>query len=268
MYSLNPGGKTMKTSRRRLFAAAALALFSLSMASGCSEEEAQAFFVSLNMRPDTSCELKVTGGQQAFISSGFLDLAVTNEYWMFPQFINGLTESNEVTGLGPEQLRLDNNTISLKGARVYYDIGDVGLGTLSPALELPQHQYIPMTGFVEADAEGLTAIQIVPPLVGEILRFAPKLQKRYSSAQMILRIVFEGKLLDGSLVKSNEFEYPVTVCNGCLISYGVAPSSCCDPAFWEDIPDAPCILGQDDGIDCRLCCATAATAAERQKCLP
>ena len=69
-----------------------------------------------------------------------------------------------------------------------------------------------------------------------------------------------GYTLGGDYVESDEFEFPVDICQGCLIRF--APQDV-DPAFkapncaaaqgsTTSLP-IPCNPGQDDTIDCSQC---------------
>jgi hypothetical protein len=71
---------------------------------------------------------------------------------------------------------------------------------------------------------------------------------------------------------TDEFQFPVDVCNGCLIQFTDAPGSpspnCLENASAATISDSvPCQIGQDIPIDCRLCptlpaCSGAAPGAD------
>jgi len=73
-----------------------------------------------------------------------------------------------------------------------------------------------------------------------------------------------GHTLGGTRVESNEYQFPVDICTGCLVSF---PSGVSSPLFPEPncantgtggsgATASPCIMGQDQYIDCRLCSAT------------
>jgi hypothetical protein len=72
---------------------------------------------------------------------------------------------------------------------------------------------------------------------------------------------FFGHTLGGQSVESNEFEFPVTVCYGCLVSFpadeqsGAAPSPNCGSAVSGSTTatTVPCVPGQDQAIDCAHC---------------
>jgi hypothetical protein len=70
-----------------------------------------------------------------------------------------------------------------------------------------------------------------------------------------------GRTLGGMSVESGEWRFPINVCYGCLV---VFPPEANDPKVMPQ-PNCglsavtgtsvvhPCIVGQDDTIDCRVC---------------
>ena len=252
---------------------------------GCTENEPQVLYIVGNQSVDTStqCKLQSTG-IVTFKPFGYLDVSLTNTYLLFPAMTTKLTDTTIVTGNGPSELVLDTSTIQILGARISYDLPidpltGTGLGfldnplapgtglTSSDPLESAglQDNFVFTTGTVDPETDALLALEAVPPYIGEILRAAPALQARYSSAQIIVHVTVEGKLMDGTKVVSNEFIYPLNVCNGCLVYFPVS-----DCSNLEGDPEiiVPCFPGQDDGLDCRLCYALAVTADDAHACFP
>ena len=72
---------------------------------------------------------------------------------------------------------------------------------------------------------------------------------------MLTYISFFGHTLDGRMAGSEEFVFPVDVCNGCLIQFRNDPNypipNCMGTAATQ-LPD-PCQLGEDVPIDCTMC---------------
>jgi len=67
-----------------------------------------------------------------------------------------------------------------------------------------------------------------------------------------------GKTLGGKDVTSNVFEYPITVCRGCLIRFDTDLSrepvpNCYASAVMSPGELAPCFYGQDVPVDCHFC---------------
>jgi hypothetical protein len=70
-----------------------------------------------------------------------------------------------------------------------------------------------------------------------------------------------GQTLGGQSVESNEFQFPIFVCNGCLVSFppGAKESKYCSSATASTTGSsssavkAPCVIGSDQVADCTLC---------------
>jgi hypothetical protein len=68
----------------------------------------------------------------------------------------------------------------------------------------------------------------------------------------------------GTEVLTQEFDFPITVCNGCLEfcppGLDLQPAvpgcqcNCAAAGAGVDLDEAPCMIGQDDLIDCRILC--------------
>ncbi len=80
--------------------------------------------------------------------------------------------------------------------------------------------------------------------------------------QAIVRIRLFGTTLGGQAIESGDYDYPIQVCDGCLISY---PSEAalmgsvayiCDPRIEVKQEVVPCVLGQDVPVPCTYCAAT------------
>lgn len=235
------------------------ALLSLGL-TGCAEQEGQTFYIAFSLALEDDCEISAGGGQVALRPRGRMDLVLTNEYYLFANVVNSMSTTSQVTGGTPATLQLENNNLQIIGGKVSYSVGDIGI-------DLPQNQFVFTSGTVRPGNQSPIQVHAIPPLVGEFLRQAPALQKRYSSVEVVVKLTLEGTLQDGTVVKSREFVYPIDVCRGCLIQYNVAPEFCCDPATWGDVP-VPCFMGQDLSVDCRTCCASTFDSKDKEACLP
>jgi hypothetical protein len=86
-------------------------------------------------------------------------------------------------------------------------------------------------------------------------------------ARVVTYTRFFGHTLGGQYVESNEFEFPVDICNGCLINFLNTPvdiggqplgqPNCVVPlgatGAAVNTPQIPCFLGQDLAVDCTGC---------------
>ena len=253
---------------------------------GCSENDPQVIFITGNQKVDseTQCKLQSTG-LVTFTPFGYMDVSLTNTYLLFPSLITKLEDTTVVTGNSAQQLVLNTSTIQIVGARVSYDLPldpttGTGLGytanPLNPGVALSsadpiesaglQDSYVFTTGSLSSEeGNGLVALEAVPPYIGEILKNAPSLQDRFSSAQILVRVTVEGVMMDGTKVHSNEFVYPINVCNGCLVYYPVAD---CTNLDQDPEIETPCFPGQDEAVDCRLCYVLALTPDDALGCFP
>jgi hypothetical protein len=78
------------------------------------------------------------------------------------------------------------------------------------------------------------------------------------TTRVIAHAAVTGKSASGNPVKSIPFDFPIDLCDGCLISFppDVGPTrSGCGMTPTNYFPQ-PCVVGQDQAIDCRLCYAT------------
>lgn len=78
--------------------------------------------------------------------------------------------------------------------------------------------------------------------------------------QIIARVRIEGTTLGGQDLESGDFDYPITVCTGCLISYpsgALTPgTNDCDSASDVMSTTTICFFGQDASFPCTYCAGT------------
>jgi len=246
----------------------ALMSIALMLAGGCAENEAQVYYIAGNQAVDekSNCELQAGGGS-AFRPYGYLDLAMTDTYVLFPLVESGIPKSEEVTGKGPKELMTDNSTIFIRGAIITYEVDPIIEAEIlaRTGVGLPTEKFVYSAGSVEANKNSLGALEVVTSDVGQLLKQAQLIMgEAYQSAQLLVNVTLEGQLQDGTIVYSNEFTYPITICNRCLIYYPVA-----DCTRQDEEPEviAPCFPGQDDAVDCRLCYVLSTSPQDAEKCL-
>lgn len=156
-----------------------------------------------------------------------------------------LLVGNQLVARGSrDQLRTESNRIVLKGAEVQ---------VLDDQENLLQEFTVPGTGFVDVGSGsdpgyGVLSTILLPP------GFAQPGQLYLVDVRVF------GDTLGGTEVTSAAMRFPISTCDGCLVSY---PLDADDPATsgfqctnGEGAPDTnPCHFGQDEIIDCRLCSA-------------
>ncbi len=252
---------------RRLLIAVCL----LSFQGGCSysENEASAFFVQGNQAIDekSNCELQSSGGAQVMRPFGVLDLSLANSYLLFPTVESNIPTTEEVNAKGASQLMTDSSTIQILGATVSYDVDPLIESEIAArtGAAIPDDTFVYTTGMVESGDKGLAAFEAIPSHIGELFRQATLIMDTpYAASQILARVTIEGQLQSGETVKSNEFIFPITLCNQCLLFYPVP--DCTDLASDPEV-SIPCFYGQDDAVDCRLCYTLAKSPADAEKCL-
>jgi hypothetical protein len=93
-------------------------------------------------------------------------------------------------------------------------------------------------------------VELIPDEVGNHLR-----STLVSNTRVIADVQVYGDTLDGRSIKSADLLFPIQVCFGCLVEF---PPDALDPktpnrCVGTTTYSPPCLMGQDDPIDCRLC---------------
>jgi len=190
--------------------------------------------------------------KQPFISSGVLDLALRNQY--DATFLLG---NQMVAEANSQQLQTETSIITIQGAVVR--ITDAAGAQLNTFTRLTSATIYPAAGSVPGyapvgvtilDSSTTTGNGNVTSTVGG-----------GGVARLVSYVKFFGVTLGGKNVESDEFEFPVDICQGCLISFSpvdisplfAAPN--CKAAATGTISSlpVPCIVGQDSPVDCSYC---------------
>lgn len=229
--------------------------FALLVAAGACVENKGTLFVQGVMLPPTAmagaaCIYDPQPTSTLLLYQGVLDIAFTNTY--IPVLLLG----NQMVQRGSkEQLRVETSRIQIQGAVVR--LTDAGGAQMASFTALGG-------GYVEASngtspGYGVFAVTVIDPdTVENILR--PALTARYASKRVIAYIKPYGQTLGGLHVEAGEFEWPIEVCNGCLVSFPVDAQdplqptpNCLNVGSGSTNVARPCFVGQDQAIDCRLC---------------
>ena len=263
-----------------------MGLSALVLMTGCPEHEPQALWAQGVTDLDQACKAKAGGGQiSGGLSEGWLDISVDRiGYWLNVQVTNNLHLSESTSKLGVANGQLDNNSINLTGATVNYDVDGLGVS-------LPQGFFQPAAASALPGVSAVVPVNVFPPQVLAVLRKSPVLvgekpirdpliaeclwgvddngdrltdPPTWKSVPLggrtitvIVRVTYEGVLLDGTEVRSNELHFPVNVCTGCLLpayasayqfvdvmNSGTSPSDC---------STTPCVIGQDRCVEYANC---------------
>ena len=220
-------------------------------AMGCAEDQSMLFVRQAQARvpSGTSGCTADNSPSSLVITDGTLDLAFRTEYTA------ALLVGNQLVARGnSSQLRTETSRVQIEGAEVRLEDGEkVEWGPYT----------VPGSGFVDpatgsAPSFGLTETILLGSAYGNELakNFDRRVVKRLTSVVKIL-----GKSLGGASIQSGEWRFPLSVCYGCLVVFPpdandpklARQPNCSLPAGTGTTVNPPCVLGQDDAIDCRIC---------------
>lgn len=210
--------------------AAALSLAAV-LASGCVGE--RAFFISSNY---SQC---VPAGTESAVglSAGTLDLKGQQGYLFYPELRNDMLATAQSDG-EPER-----NRLILRRFEVDLDLGALGSNVGVPS-QLTSFA-VPATGLIEPGGALLVAgVPLVPAALATILAG----KQLPIGGGLITAKVQAVADHNGSDLKSLEFEYPIQVCSGCLMS--VDPAAACPSIRPAAATSNSCGLPQDDKVFC------------------
>jgi hypothetical protein len=197
---------------------------------------------------------------QPFISSGVLDIALQAQYE--GAFMVG---NQMVPEVNTSQLQTETSTATIQGAVVR--ITDTDGKQIRTFTRLTSATIPPSTGGVPGWSP--VFVTIIDPTAlandGNIQQLLALTPGQAGYVRLVTYTRFFGRTLGGQSVESNEFEFPVDVCNGCLVAFsnnsGFQAPNCVGNAASTTAtaqPQIPCIPGQDLPIDCSLVCGEIA----------
>jgi hypothetical protein len=218
---------------------------------GCADSESMLFVRQAQARVASGtngCTVD-NSPSSLFITQGTLDLAFRTEYSA------ALLVGNQLVARGnSSQLRTETSRVELEGAEVKLEDGQ----------EKVWGPYtVPGSGFIDpatgsTPAYGLTETILLGSAFG--IELAKELRQTLAVRRFTSVVKILGKTLGGSPVESGEWRFPLTVCYACLVAFppeandtNLARPNCDRPAGTGTTVAAPCALGQDDAVDCRVC---------------
>jgi hypothetical protein len=206
----------------------------------CVDNLSSVFIYGVMDLNSTQCLAQPTT-TSVLLASGALDRQFSSGYQA--AFLVG----SHLTSRGSrEKLRTETSRIQVTGAHVTL-YGTTGYTT---SFDTPATGLInPATG----TDPGLAAVFALIVRHQDFENLGP-------DGQMIARIKILGTTLGGQDLESGIFDYPISLCTGCLVTY---PSSAIDPASGlcdtaaDTMTDTNiCFFGQDAAFPCTLCAAT------------
>ncbi|HRI67560.1 MAG TPA: hypothetical protein PK156_25120 [Polyangium sp.] len=216
----------------------ALGAFGIVLGPGCADNRSSIFIVGALAVPQDTCEI-TESDTSARVPAGRLDLALSREYWASLLVGNQLVARGNAT-----TLRTETSRVSFYEAEVRLtDSGgaDLATGTF----------VVPVSGFADAASGtepgfGSASVTLIDATAAQSM--AP--------GQYIANVIVRGETLGNIDVETDEFAFPITVCNGCLVLLSADGDDPARPGVDCDVRDeAPvyCRMGMDEAVDCRAC---------------
>jgi hypothetical protein len=191
-----------------------------------------------------------------FLAEGTLDVDVRDSYQAT------LLVGSQMLARGDSlNTRAESNRVHLNGAVVDItnpDGSDINSFTSTG------------TGFVDpqtanASSFGLLAVTVIDAATSA--KIGGQLSANGTPKLVLANIKAFGKTLGGVDVETGQFQFPIRVCKGCLITFALGddpatPGRDCNLPLSSSTATAgststsipvPCNLGQDEVVDCRLC---------------
>lgn len=198
---------------------------------------------------------------QTFLPRGTLDL----DFLRFQYDAFFLIGDQMVAQANAQQLQTETSTVDIQGA-IVRDTDAAGnqldsFTSLTSGTVYPSSGTVP--GYVSTSAT-IASQKAVNALVSE--NSANLAQG--GSATLVTYVKFYGYTLGGTYIESNDFEFPIDVCQGCLISFAASEATVCtvngssvtpktpnclSPGSSSSSLPYPCNPGQDTVIDCSQC---------------
>ena len=185
---------------------------------------------------------------QAFQSEGTIDVGLTGSY-VAPLLVGNQLEPTA----DPTQGRTETNRVTIQGAVVR--LTDASGNQLTSFTAPTSATIDPLQGTTPSYSP--VFVQLVD--IGTVRSLAVP---QGAAKQLVANIKVFGVTLGGKSVESNEFQYPISACNGCLVTFPMGSSSPfyslpnCLGMNTTAATTTACIVGQDQIIPCTECVMT------------
>jgi hypothetical protein len=209
------------------------------LGSSCADNDSSLFIYGVMDITRSQC-VASPDSAAVLLASGAMDRLFANGYEAAILVGSHLTERGS-----REKLRTETSRLSITGARITLFATNgaaIAIDSAATGLVNPANGTDP----------GLAAVfaRIIRPEDMDDLGL---------DGQIIARIQVLGTTLGGQEIESAEFDYPITVCTGCLVSYPVdsldPTDGLCTGGGTESETETVCFLGQDSPVDCSYCAA-------------
>ncbi|MBL9014400.1 MAG: hypothetical protein JNL83_09490 [Myxococcales bacterium] len=212
----------------------------LALSACTADNGGEAIYLSKNVAPGMGCTFSASAAEQ-FTAHGTYSMFATRGYRMYPQLVSQLTAAD-----GQTQAR----TIQVRGARVDLTFADSSLGGFPSELTKFQSLFsapLPPNGGI---ADG--AFELIPAELARMVAAAKGVTMtttEHVKTELIAKVVVFGDLA-GDEVVSQEFQFPVTLCNDCVTtSLGACPIDTAVTPIVNVTPNV-CNPFQDGVVDC------------------
>jgi hypothetical protein len=248
-----------RSATKYLLSVGLLSLGTLALTSSCADNNSSLFLVGVIDIGSSTCLAKADT-TVTYLASGTMDLAFVSSYTAAVLVGNQLTQRGD-----REQLRTETSRVSLRGA-------EITLTTLD-GREIGNYSTVG-TGFVDASAGdvpsyGSMFVNIIPPALGA--------SDTVKNAKIVLaKIRVFGDTLGNTSITSSELDFPISVCEGCLVRYPAEAADTTVPAgsgylcstattTMQTTDAAPCVQGQDQPFACTFCSGSYAVCRDPHK---
>lgn len=218
------------------------------MAPACADNESSLFIRAVQAQDDM-CFFPAPGDDVVVLLGGTLDVRVASTYSA------GLVVGNQLVRRGDEeQIRTETSRIQLYAADV--TVLDAGQTAIARGDGSEAAFEVPVAGFVDPGngsdpGYGTAFALLIDSATSEQLRaqVGP-----FGHMDVIASVIVRGRTLGGNELETAPFQFPIHVCDGCLVGPSAAddpanPAVDCDNTADLD-DDVLCSPGQDELIDC------------------
>jgi hypothetical protein len=259
----------------------AVLLVLLTILGGCQDREIAMSI--LNVRPFDMETCSPISDDNVFQTSGTIDMALRNTYSATLKVESNLVDIPSSKGFRASDNRVSTNAILLRSATIEFSTLDQLSAQIPPKRSIPlsgtlnEGTDLLLTGVEFLDANTLDQIRNSQEFISTAQGEAKPVR---TSITLLARIRLSGETLDGREAESNEFLYPIEVCNGCRVSYPAdlvvqrgGALTCPPPSADSEDSDTELTctagIGMDSMFaDCRTCQGIAVDSFARQLCQP
>lgn len=244
--------------RGHVLAAAALVTGAAAFVPGCAHDDSTLFVQTVLapqlVSPGQTCVF-TSSPSQSSLSSGILDVGLRSEY--DPTY---LLANQMVSQSNSQQLQTETSIITVEGAVVR--ITDAAGNQLNTFTRLSSATIYPASGTTPGYAP--ISVTTVDPVTAAN---ATANLAAGATVRLVTYAKFFGQTLGGDSVESDDFEFPVDLCIGCLVTFSASDIDPTKPypncggstggtSTTTSLP-SPCYIGQDYQTDCSQCLSAA-----------